>query len=483
MSFNSETYLQDQVRKQHEEPKASKHQLTLTGEPYDLDDALHTAIVHADITSLQRHVKQGDVTYEDIYKAYYNQVLRHKDAHAVISLNQAGIEEARARTYAEDHHPLYGIPVLVKDNINVAGMPTTAGAVFLGDFVPEEDAALISQLKETGAIVLGKTNLTEWANFMTTDSANGFSALGGQTKNPHGPFDVGGSSAGSGAALALQMSPVAIGTETAGSVIYPASQNGTVGLKPTLTVVSQDGIIPVAASHDTAGPMANTVTDCAYLFEGMTSLKPLTKEEKPDLRTFSFGFLEDDALKQVYRGEDEAILADFKKRLKATGAEVKTASVDSKAYALNIYDVLTYEFNAGVASFFASEPKEASLTEVVAFNEEDPENRACYGQDLMKAASENRFSAEEIGDTVQSNADTAKAALDEAFEEADLLVTISNYATTLYATSGYPALTIPGYRRESGEPVGVTLIGRAYSDFTLLHVGALIEELGLTTKG
>ncbi|AOM83514.1 amidase family protein [Salisediminibacterium beveridgei] len=476
MAFNSDAYLQNQITKQYVEPPHSSEQVDLYGEPFDMDEALMKRITASDIAGLQKMVKEEMATYEDIAKAFYNQVLLHHDSRAVITLNQAVISEARKLDYLERHDPLYGIPVLVKDNIATTEMPTTGGAVYLKDFMPKQDAAIIKRLKAKGALILGKTNLSEWANFMTTKSANGYSAVGGQAKNPYGSFDVGGSSAGSGVAVAKRMSPVAIGTETAGSVIYPASQNGIVGLKPTLTTVPQEGIIPVAKSHDTAGPMANTVRDCYYLLAGMETLDGLLADRRLPLSKYTFGFLEDEALKDVYRGEDEAVLADFRQRMAKTGAGVQGITVAPEAHRLNIVDVLKYEFNEGVKAFFKESSQPATLKDVVAFNLEDEKNRSPHGQDLLVESSTQTFTASEIEEQVAHNQAVAKAALDEAFQHVDVLVTISNYATTLYATSGYPALTLPGYKRETGEPVGITLIGKAKSDMDLLHVGELIEE-------
>lgn len=479
MDFNSEAYLNDQIRKQYEEPPKSNGQIELTEEPFDLDEALMNEVLSSDIDTLQAMVKRKDVTYEEIAKAFYNQVLRNKDSRAVITLNRAVVDEATTLMYDESHDALYGIPILVKDNIATNDMPTTAGAAFLKDFRPKEDAAIIQQLKSKGAIILGKTNLSEWANFMTKDSANGYSAIGGQAKNPHGSFDVGGSSAGSGVAASMQMSPVTIGTETAGSVIYPASQNGVVGLKPTLTTVSQIGIIPIAEAHDTAGPMADTVKDCYYVLKGMSDFKERLEDQSKTLKEYNFGQLDDDQIKEAYRPEDEDILAGFGKQLKDSGANYQHVAISKEAYQLNIVDVLFYQFNEGIKNYFSDEVKPVTLADVAAFNNEDKENRCVYGQDLIEQAVNQSLTEAEIKQKIADHQSISKKALDEAFEKVDVLVTISNYATTLYATSGYPALTLPGYKRRSGEPVGITLIGQPNKDIELLYVGHLIEQAGL----
>jgi amidase len=222
MSFNSTDYLHDQINKQyHQQPELNSVVKTL-GEFLPLEsniiDDVIKKIITSDIDTLQAFVKEQRVSYADIATVFYNRAVLHKDYHAVINLNHAVVEEARQCQYSDDHDPLYGIPVLVKDNVSTVALPTTAGAVKLKDFYPKQDAEIIQALKNKGALILGKTNLSEWANFMTTDSANGFSARDGQTMNPFGDYDVGGSSSGSAVAVSLGLSPVAIGTETAGSV-------------------------------------------------------------------------------------------------------------------------------------------------------------------------------------------------------------------------------------------------------------------------
>ncbi|MCL2548794.1 MAG: amidase family protein, partial [Symbiobacteriaceae bacterium] len=173
--------------------------------------------------------------------------------------------------------PLHGIPILIKDNIDVIGMPTTAGSTALRDHYPSQDAPLVSALKESGALIMGKANMTEWANYMTRDMPGGYSALGGQVRNPFGPetLSPGGSSSGSGAAVGAGLVPVAIGTETSGSILSPAQAAGVFGLKPTLGLISRRGIIPIAASQDTAGPLAKCVADLALMLEVLAVSDPL----------------------------------------------------------------------------------------------------------------------------------------------------------------------------------------------------------------
>lgn len=483
MSFNSTDYLHDQINKQyHQQPELNSVVRTL-GEFLPLEsnitDDVIKKIITSDIDTLQTLVKEQRVSYADIATVFYNRAVLHKDYHAVISLNHAVVEEARQCQYSDDHDPLYGIPVLVKDNVSTVALPTTAGAVKLKDFYPKQDAEIIQALKNKGALILGKTNLSEWANFMTTDSANGFSARGGQTMNPFGDYDVGGSSSGSAVAVSLGLSPVAIGTETAGSVIYPASQNGVIGLKPTLGTVSQAGIIPIAKAHDTAGPMARNVKDCFNLFQAMTSITETLDYHTKALTDYRFGFINDAKIKEAYRDEDDTLLARVKAGLIQRDVAVQDVAIDASAYQIDITDVLVYQFSEGVRDFFKDEKEPLTLRDIYQFNQTDAANYAPYGQDLIKQAMEITLTKEVIDQMVTTHQKMATKVLDQAFETADVLVTLSNYATTLYAASGYPALTIPGLKRTSGEPVGVTFIMKTNQDVELLHVGQLIEQISL----
>lgn len=482
MSFNSQAYLNDQINKQYGEVPLSRYYHNQPEIDVAINEEVIQEIITSDIATLQAMVKQNKVSYVEIAKAFYKQARRHQDSHAVISLNPAVIEEAKTRVYDDSHDPLYGIPVLVKDNIATTNMATTAGAAILKDFYPETDAVIIQELKQKGALILGKTNLSEWANFMTENSANGYSAVGGQTKNPHGSFDVGGSSAGSAVAVALHMSPVAIGTETAGSIIYPASQNGVVGLKPTLKTVAQAGIIPIAAAHDTAGPMAQTVNDCYLLFKAMTTTEATFNDQFQSLADYRFGQLDDAALKETYRDEDAIILATFEEQLQQVGASYQHLSLGNACYDVDITDVLLYQFKAGVESYFKHETIPITLADVIAFNRKDEKNASYYGQDLLEQANNHQLTASAIESVIERNRTVTQAALDEAFKTVDVLVTLSNYATSLYATSGYPALTLPGYQRQTGEPVGITLIAPAGQDVDLLYLGQLIVAAGALSR-
>ncbi|WP_051503666.1 amidase family protein [Alkalibacterium sp. AK22] len=478
MKFNSEDYLEDQLKKQFDQEVKTTCKQELNRQLFEVSEELEKKVVCRSIEALQQMVRQQVLTYADITECFWNRAVRLQEYNAVISLNPDVVKQAEKLSYSEEHGPLYGMPVLIKDNICTEGMPTTAGAAVLQDFVREKEAELISNLKEAGALILGKANLTEWANFMSTDSSNGYSAVGGQTRHAHGRFDVGGSSAGSSVAVALCMAPVAVGTETAGSIIYPASQNGVVGLKPTQGLIAQDGIIPISVTQDTAGPMAKTVKDTYALLQGMTTLnEELPKWNVTALDACKVGVIDNLELTDTYRKEDERIIEEAEEALDEAGAIVREYSVLKEALTIDYLPVLKHEFSRGVSRFFSeATDRKLTLEEVITFNEEDMEERAPFNQELLIQSVADKTTPKANQKRVDANCDKARAALDQAFEEVDVLLTLSNYATSLYVASGYPAVTLPGFKRTSGEPVGVTLIGQEGQDVRLLEMAYALEQ-------
>lgn len=474
MDFNSQDYIKGQIDKQYTTPKESRFKTPFDYDSYPVDADIMEKIIGKGCDALQHMVGEGELTYADIVKCYWNQAIKMKDYNALISLNEDAVKQAESLNYDEAHDVCYGLPVLIKDNINVAGLLNTAGAAVLKEHVAEEDAELIRLLKEKGAIILGKTNLSEWANFMSTDSSNGYSTIGGQTKNPFGPFDVGGSSSGSAAAVALSIAPLAIGTETAGSIIYPASQNGIVGLKPTLGLVSQEGIIPVSKTHDTAGPMAKTIKDTYDLFKAISQTDAVAEwaVEAADLK---IGIIENDSVKGVYRDEDSQMMHTFSDRLKQADLACENVTLSDEALEVDYIPILKFEFDEGVRDFFKASNKGLTLSDVISFNNRDLDNTAPYNQELLVQSAETDVTRESIEEHIQSNQKKTREALNKAFEAVDVLVTLSNYATVLYAASGYPAVTLPGFKRATGEPVGITLIGKSGEDVHLLEIAHALE--------
>ena len=391
--------------------------------------------------------------------------------------------------------PLYGIPVVLKANIGTAGgLETTAGAAALKGAFLDEDPLIIKKIREAGGIIFAKVNLSEWANYMTERSSNGFSALGGQTRNPYGRFDVGGSSSGSAAAVAFGIAPLALGTETSGSVIYPASQNSVVGFKPALGEVSRDGIIPLADAQDTAGPMAGHVKDAVLLYgvirgyderDMSTAHKgePVSYEglSSKGLNGLSIGVVSNESMeKYLYREGDLSILKRIRRELRHAGAKVTELNMDEGIYEeLDVNTVFLHQFHEGVNAFAGNRLRGCGvkdLTGIVLFNENDPAARMPLGQTLLIRSLGSRVSGDLCDYIAARNKEAASAALDVMMEKADVLMTLSNYLSYIYAAAGYPAICVPAGYRDDGEPVGVTFIAAPGAEKTLFEAAFSYES-------
>lgn len=420
----------------------------------------------------------------------YNQKLN-----AVSQLSPTVIEEAKALGPWDPSKPLWGVPVLLKDNIATGPeMPNTAGAHALLHATTKRPAHLVTLLKEAGALILGKANLSEWANFMTLDSSNGFSTLGGQTRNPYGPYDVGGSSAGSCVAVAAGFTAIAVGTETAGSLVYPASQNNVVTIKPTVGLISRDLIVPISDTQDTAGPIASSVKDAAQLLQVLSGPcqwdpKTMSAPEDEDYLAacrrspegLRVGILSNAKIVADYRDGDEEIINVATALLKGQNMVVTPVNVDDKACDTNMYEVLLYEFYRDVNAYLAHPDTNTvlALEDIISYNQKDLGNRAPYGQNLLEKSVTERLKDKAYTDLVTDNVLRASAAIYAALQEVDVLMTISNYGTILYATAGYPAITVPAGFRTSGEPVGITFFAGAYQEALLLTVAQALESANM----
>lgn len=448
--FSFDDYVKIQATRQHESNVSSTYQLTLKNVSTQSVEDLSTLTIE----ELQERVKSGALTYEAITMFYLNRIYAYESMHAVLEINEHAILEAKEKFYSDDHDKMYGIPVLVKGNIGTKDMATSAGAAFLKERYVD-DARIIEQLKEKGAIVIGKTNLSEWANFMSKSGANGYSVLGGQTKNPYGLFDVGGSSSGSAVAAACALAPVTIGTETAGSIIYPASQNGVVGLKPTWGLLSCEGIIPIAESYDTPGPMGRYVQDVYHLLRSMTEIQLKRPRYKKDIFKYKkVGIVGNDAVTTYYRDGDRTLLFQAETLLKMLGSEVVEYFINEEAFEIETSEIFRYEFQRDIGAHLQG----YELKDVIAFNQADLKNRAPYNQEILIEACETVYDEQKMKEQRQINRERTRSAIDEALKEVDVLMTLSNYCTSLYASAGYPAISIPVGYRASGEPVGITFL-------------------------
>ena len=412
--------------------------------------------------------------------------------------------------------PLHGIPILLKDNVDTAdAMRTTAGSLALMDSRPESDAFIVTRLRNAGAVILGKTNLSEWANFRSSRSSSGWSARGGQTRNPY-ELDRNpcGSSSGSAAAVAAGLTVVAVGTETDGSIVCPAAINGIVGIKPTIGLVSRSGIIPIAASQDTAGPMARTVGDAVILLQALagadpadsaTSARPAASHPdysadlKPDgLKGARIGVARN--LAGFHEGVD-AIFDQAIAKLAAAGAVIVDPAdlrLDKKL-SDDEFTVLLYEFKDGLNKYLAARPgKPDTLAELIEFNEREHEREMPYFRqeiflDAQKkgALTEREYRRASERARKAAGHDGIDALLRKFQLDAMIAPTVGpawvtdvingdhgvgGAIATAPAVAGYPHVTVPaGFLH--GLPVGISFVGAAWSEPTLIRLAYAFEQV------
>lgn len=471
----------------------------------------------------QAALTDGRATSEQLVQAYLDRIQRIDRAgpklNAVLTLNPRALDDARRldaeRRAGKVRGPLHGVTILLKDNIETAdGTATTAGSLALAANVTGRDAPIVTRLTAAGAIVLGKTNLSEWANFRSTRSISGWSAVGGLVRNPYSLDRTAcGSSSGSGAAVAAGLAALAIGTETDGSITCPAAMNGVVGLKPTVGLVARTHIVPISPAQDTAGPMTRTVADAAALLNviaGSEPSDPATRDADTRKANYLAG-LRRDALKGARIGvwftwkgrspQTDAVFEAALKTLSDQGAVLVAIKGPDDATMSKIGelegDLLRTEFKAALNAYLATTPatvKTRTLDDLIAFNKAEPREMALFGQEIFEAAAakppitdpghiEKRALARKL----------SREALDKmlADNKLDAIVSPSGgppsivdpvnggpffgSPSRLPAVSGYPHLTVPaGYA--SGLPIGISFLGAEWSEARLLALGYAYEQ-------
>lgn len=421
---------------------------------------------------------------------------------AIRALVPDAIEQAETSDQHRSEHgprsPLEGIPVVIKDNIDIAGQPTTAGAAALAASMAAADAHLVRRLRDAGAVIIAKANLSELANFLTDGMPSGYSSLGGQVLNPYDlALTPSGSSSGTAVAVALGMAPIGVGTETDGSIISPAVHQSLVGIKPSLGLISRDGILPIAPSQDTAGPMAPTVADAAALLVAMAGPDPAdeaTRATPADLDSLRTWAPKPDCLRggrlvlirpdstaadtEIRRPVEEGVAAVFE----AAGAQLADATMPALARDDEMF-VLHYEFAPAVDAYLARAGAAApikSLAELQAWNNLHAESALKYGQNHVDKALaiDHVATHDEYAEARRRDRDSVTAALDAALGDADVLLFRAEEGATWAARSGWPCISIPiGYSRRSRRPLGLSLVARAWTEHRLLSLAAAIEEL------
>jgi amidase len=477
------------------------------------------------INELQDAMKSGKMSSRQITQKYLDRIKEiDGKLNSVIELNPDALQIAdemdKERKSGKLRSPMHGVPILIKDNIDTADkMKTTAGSLALFDApTPKQDAFLVQQLRKAGAVIIGKTNLSEWANFRSSHSSSGWSGRGGQTHNPYildrNPC---GSSSGSGSAIAANLAAVAIGTETDGSIICPAATCGIVGLKPTLGLVSRSGVIPIAHSQDTAGPMTRTVADAAILLGvliGNDKNDTITSQASKGEKDYT-KFLQKDGLKGARIGvarqtfgrnsKIDSVIEPHLEILKNSGATlVDIEFATNGKFGDAEYDVLLYEFKEDLNKYLAGRGgKHKTLADLIKFNHaaKDKEMQF-FGQEIFIAAD----AKPDLNDRayrlalLQSKLYTQEQGIDAVMDKdkLDAIVAPSGGVawmtdlvngdcgvfegiTSFAAVAGYPSITVPaGYVQEL--PVGITFVGRAFTEPTLIKIAYAFEQVTKARK-
>lgn len=474
------------------------------------------------IKQLQQGYKDGKYTVTDVVNTYIDRIMaidkEGPKLNSIIVINPDAVQIAqeidRQLAAGKTMGPLCGIPVILKDNIDTHDrMATTAGATALSSSFPKQESFLANKLREAGAIIIGKSNLSEWANFRANMSSSGWSGIGGQTKNPYvldrNPC---GSSAGSGVSVSANLCMMAIGTETNGSIVCPSNNNGIVGIKPTVGLISRSGIIPISFTQDTPGPMGRTVEDVAITLGTMTGTDPsdsktLASEGKS--QTDYTKFLKKDGLqgKRIgvlkksmgFSDKVDSLMNRTIADLKSNGAEVIEIEMPKgENYEDASFDILLYEFKDGLNKYFAglgSETPVKSLKELIEFNKTDTIELRYFDQKIL-------IMAEKKGDLESADYKKKLALMLKATREdgidkvmnsnkldaiiaptgspawkTDLLLGdhFVGGSSSLAAISGYPAITVPmGF--VDNLPVGITFFGRAWSEPVLIEIAYSYEQ-------
>lgn len=474
------------------------------------------------VSMMQEAMNEGRYTSRKICELYLKRIEEidqsENGLNSVIEVNPDALSIAdqldEERTSGNVRGPLHGVPIMVKDNIDSGDkMMTTAGSLALAGVSATKDAFIIKKLREAGAVLLGKTNLSEWANFRSFRSSSGWSGRGRQTRNPYAlDRNPCGSSSGSGAAVSGNMCAITIGTETNGSIVCPSSANGVVGIKPTVGLWSRSGIIPISQTQDTAGPMARSVADAAMLLGALTGIDEadgVTSESEGNALADYTEFLDENGLqgKRIgvlkgtfgYHEQVDDIFENVKEVLKSRGAEVidDVVVAEDGAYGNTGFEVLLYEFKDGLNKYLATRPNAPvkSLADIVQFNKDNADKEMPYFPQGILERSENKgpLTDQEYKDALKTVVTVSREGIDNALAKDNLdaiigvtggpawpidVINGDHFGTgssTPAARSGYPNITVPaGYVH--GLPVGMSIFGGKYQEPQLISIAYAFEQ-------
>ena len=455
---------------------------------------LKPLIIEKSIPEIQQQIIDNKFTYYDLSLFYISRIYliefnKETFLNSVISLNKNVLNDAMEKDKLgnDNIYSIFGIPILLKDNIGFESLPTTAGAYSLKDNYTE-DAFITKKLKSEGAIILGKTNLSEWANYFCSGCPNGYTSLGGQTLNPYGRkiIDTGGSSSGSGVATASNLSSVSLGSETSGSILSPSSANSLVGMKPTIGNISRSGIIPISSTLDTAGPMTRSIIDNIIVYNAINGYdsEDIYSKESRDIdieKVLNFdsskvrlgyykNFYENDSLYKK--------AVDHIKENNITAIEIKSPRVNLS----NFVKILDEDMRKDLKSYlsiYGNEKLEVSdISSIIEFNDRDSIVRAPYGQEIFKKIINDTMNKEEFDKLKIRLMNEGNKFFNIPMDKynLDAVISLNNYHAGYAAVAHNPCLTIPIGLRKSNEPAGITFIGKSFSEQMLYEIGFYFEK-------
>ncbi len=456
---------------------------------------LKDLILEKDIPTIQQNVIDGKLTYEELALFYIYRIRKYESdntlsLNGVISLNPQVVNQARALDKIDKStiniNSIFGMPILLKDNINTEGMITTGGAIALQNN-KTSNAFITQKLLSKNALILGKANLSEWAYFLCSGCPVGYSAIGGQTMNPYGRmvFESGGSSSGSGVTVAANFCVAAVGTETSGSILSPSSQNSVVGLKPTIGVLSRTGIIPISSTLDTPGPMTKNVIDNAILLNALVG-KDVSDDVSVDVKVNFVDSIKNRNLKGIRFGVIKEFLEDSiynlaVQNLKKSGSQI--IEIEPKQIPLpGFLSILNIDMKHDLPKYIETHAGDQvtikNIEDAITFNHRDSLIRIPYGQQLFEGIVADNTSIEELNKIKEDLKTAARNYFDTSIDahQLDAVLSINNYHAGYAAVAKYPALTVPMGYNEKGEPKGLTFIAKPYQETKLLQLGYAYEK-------
>ena len=468
---------------------------------YDLayHESIKEFIVNKDISTIQVYISEDKFSYEDLVKFFIYRIYKHEldknlYLNAIISLNPNVINEARELDKkVQKDNLLYGIPILVKDNINVKDLTTTAGAsVFINNYV-DNNAFVINQLKKNDVLILGKLNMSEWAYYFCRPCPVGYSSLGGQTLNPYGRkiFESGGSSSGSGVSVAANYALASLGSETSGSILSPSSKNSLVGLKATIGSLSRSGIVPISSFYDTSGPMTTNVYDNVLLFNAMIGYDK-NDEQSYEANRININEMLDFNTSNIKVGlsniyNNDSLIYNALQDLKKIG--VKSVFYESKPYSIpDFRNILTSDMKRDLPIYILDYGNKSltvkNIRDIVNFNNRDTFLHAPYNQILFKGILNDSTTNRKLEEMKEETRSKATDYLNKIMKDKnfDIFVSVDNNMAGIAAAAHFPALTIPMGYRKNGQPKNITFITRSNNEQLLYNLGFHYERVSMRRK-